>query len=395
MGYGGVIKSSSNKISGTAMPSDVLAGETFCSDSGVDLVGTMKNNGIINAILDIDTRIVRLEGFYATGSSVMIEHEDTRQVKLSTEDQTIKAEPGKVLDKVFIPGVTGTAETDNVLQGKIFSSASGVNLNGTMVNNGAFITNLTKSKLSVNIPQGYHNGDGSVSVYTEEITASLSTKKQTLTASNDNLISSVIIPAVTGTAKQEEVLNGKTFCSANGVNLYGTMVNHGFETVEASLPSVVDGYLITNIPDDGFYNENSKLKMPIDKNLLASNIKQGVSIFGVEGTVEEYKGFNVSVLAKGNLRIDYSEGYEERTVTYTLTRNYEKVVIYSGNNGIIYCSSSMFVNNTNVGSNLMYSFKGSVGDVIRFVFTKGATHDGAAASFCAGAYIVLAIEKAE
>lgn len=56
---------------------------------------------------------------------------------------------------------TGNAQPADVLAGKTFSNAEGIDKTGTMVNNGAVSETLAGGE-SYTIPEGYHNGNGTV-----------------------------------------------------------------------------------------------------------------------------------------------------------------------------------------------------------------------------------------
>lgn len=58
---------------------------------------------------------------------------------------------------------TGNALPADVLVGKTFSNADGIDKTGTMVNNGAVTITLTAQDPSYTVPEGYHNGSGTVS----------------------------------------------------------------------------------------------------------------------------------------------------------------------------------------------------------------------------------------
>lgn len=57
---------------------------------------------------------------------------------------------------------TGNALPADVLSGKTFSNADGIDKTGTMVNNGAVSVTLTDQAPTYTIPEGYHNGLGVV-----------------------------------------------------------------------------------------------------------------------------------------------------------------------------------------------------------------------------------------
>lgn len=57
---------------------------------------------------------------------------------------------------------TGNATTSQVLSGATFSTSNGTGLTGTMKNNGAWTSEITKNG-NITIPEGYHNGKGYVS----------------------------------------------------------------------------------------------------------------------------------------------------------------------------------------------------------------------------------------
>ena len=57
---------------------------------------------------------------------------------------------------------TGNATVSDVLEGKTFSNASGVGLEGTMPDIGAVVETIEPGE-TYTIPEGYHDGSGSVS----------------------------------------------------------------------------------------------------------------------------------------------------------------------------------------------------------------------------------------
>lgn len=68
-----------------------------------------------------------------------------------------------------------------------------------------------------------------------------------------------------GTAKQADVLSGKTYSSDEGTGLTGTMANKKGTTVTASTVTSDDSNYYINIPATGAYNTSSKLSVDKSK----------------------------------------------------------------------------------------------------------------------------------
>lgn len=135
----------------------------------------------------------------------------SKTATLSTSAQTIKADSGyDALSQVTVPAVVGTAGTSNVLTGRTFSSASGVNLTGTMADNGA-VTSTLNAGASYTIPSGYHNGSGKVTA---------------------NSLAS----QTAGTATASDIASGKT-AYVNGSSITGTASNVYSATVTTTTNS--------------------------------------------------------------------------------------------------------------------------------------------------------------
>lgn len=89
------------------------------------------------------------------------------------------------------------------------------------------------------------------------------------------------------TASQSEILLSKT-AYVNGVKLTGTMANNGSNNV------TVTGTTGTSIPA-GYYDGSGKAVVDSTSlaNLTANNIRQGVTILGVEGSLSAEDGLTV------------------------------------------------------------------------------------------------------
>jgi hypothetical protein len=129
----------------------------------------------------------------------------------------------------------GNANPADVLTGKNFSAGTNYNVAGTMPNQGA-VTLTPSGTGTVAIPAGYHNGSG--------------------------VVSQVNVPAA-------NVLTGTTIAG-----VAGTMPNRG-------APTWTPGTSNQNLAA-GYYSGGT---VQGDANLVAANIKSGVSIFGVAGSV--------------------------------------------------------------------------------------------------------------
>ena len=192
---------------------------------------------------------------------------------------------------VDVSGVTATAP--DVIYGKVIVDSGGNPVVGSMPNNGAVSQTVT-SNGDVSIAQGYHNGSGKITV---------------------NVPSESSIPT-DGTAAASDVRSGETFY-AGGVKKTGTMptVTLGTPTITvssagkitASVSQASSGYVAsatktatqnlttraatTITPGtskktacaSGVYTTGA-ITVAGDTNLIADNIKSGVSIFGVTGT---------------------------------------------------------------------------------------------------------------
>ena len=140
-------------------------------------------------------------------------------------------------------GAVGTAKPPDVLAGKTFSSNEGTGLVGTMPNQGK--KDFTPGKTPQTIPAGYHNGQGE-------------------------------IDSLGGDAEKGDVLIGKTFSSdIEGRAVTGTMPNQGAMIITPTRTGVI-------IPA-GYHNGQGVVVG--DPNFEAGNIKEGVEIWGVVGTL--------------------------------------------------------------------------------------------------------------
>lgn len=91
-----------------------------------------------------------------------------------------------------------------------------------------------------------------------------------------------------GNATAGEILNGKTCTSAAGLNIAGTMPNNGAAAIQLSdltAKSVTAGY---------YSGGTAKIADAEAAKIIPENIKKGVTILGVEGTMEEGGPYNIA-----------------------------------------------------------------------------------------------------
>ena len=159
----------------------------------------------------------------------------------------------------------GTAAAEDVLSGKTFASSSGIQVTGTMPSNGA--VTLTPGTGKQTIAAGYHNGAGYCAGDANLVADNIKRGTSIFGVAGNVL-------QATGNAAAGDVLLGTTFSNAGGAGT-GTMPNNGALTLTPGT---------TNQPIPAGYHDGSG-KCAGDAALVAGNIKSGVTIFGVTGTV--------------------------------------------------------------------------------------------------------------
>lgn len=240
----------------TASATNLLAGETAYSydsteDEPVKLTGTMTNNGAVTGTLDASTTSYTIPEGYHNGSGMVSITLEQKTATPTESTQTITPTSGKVLSQVTVNPIPGdyvdvsdaTASAANLLSGETaysYDSTQGepVKLTGSMTVVGAVSASLDTSVTSYTVPQGYHNGSGTVSITLEEKSATPTTSSQNITPTSGQVLSKVTVAAIPGKfadttgddAIAGDILYGKkahSISSGSAVALTGTMVNNG------------------------------------------------------------------------------------------------------------------------------------------------------------------------
>ncbi len=140
-----------------------------------------------------------------------------------------------------------TAVAGDVLTGKVFVTADGKVITGTMANNGAAGATLTVTSISYTIPAGYHDGKGVVKIVLEEKAVTPTKAAQVVTPAAGKVLSKVTVAAIpdnyidTGDADAvaANILEDKT-AYVDGDKVTGTMANNG------AVGGTIDGLTTTS-----------------------------------------------------------------------------------------------------------------------------------------------------
>ena len=192
---------------------------------------------------------------------------DAINVKLTAKGQTEATNLNEVPDKIEaietgadVSNVTATAS--DVLSPKIIVDASGTEQTGTIVTKTS--SNLTASGATVTVPAGYYASDTSKSVATAtQATPSISISSSGLITASATQSAGYVSSGTKSATKQLSTKSATTY------------------TPRTSNQTISSGYYLTGTQT-----------IKGDSNLVASNIKSGVSIFGVSGS---YSGGSGSI----------------------------------------------------------------------------------------------------
>lgn len=199
---------------------------------------------------------------------------------------------------------TGDAAVGDVLAGKTFSNADGIDKTGTMTNRGAVTQSLNTSTTSYTIPAGYHNGSGKVSITTQEKTVTSSRSAQTVTPDSGKVLSKVTVNALAPT--------GTYTPTTRAANIdMGSTSNYRYVTT-TSVPNTNSGTYTFAANDTGG-----------TKDLGATNTYRYVNAANVYAKGKS----DVLAIAKVNHAERTGENSDSYTGTYTTTKAYSLLFI--------------------------------------------------------------------
>lgn len=252
-----------NVSSVTATAADVLTGKVIVSATGESVAGEMVNNGAVTRTLDATSNnqsYTIAQGYHSGLGSVSIVLE-TKSATPTTSSQTITPTTGKVLSSVTVAAIPSQyqdvsnvdAAAGDVLAGKVIVAADGTEVTGTMTERGAVskVLDATTSNQSYTVPEGHHNGSGTVSIVLEEKSATPTASSQNITPTAGKVLSKVTvaaIPAKYGDTTGDDAVaanllagvKAHTIVNGTATQITGSMTNNG------AISATIDGLTTTS-----------------------------------------------------------------------------------------------------------------------------------------------------
>ena len=241
--------------------------------------------------------------YYSTPTSVYSSENNRLELRVSTSARMFREGAGL---RMYCTGSNlGDATAEDVVSGKTFTSSAGLKVTGTHTCTAGLDTSDATATASdiVSGKTAYVNGEKVTGSVTELAKYSVTDTNYAATISDagdtssykarfamdtDRLCRAYSTLGVKlsknqfGDATAADVLSGKTFTSANGIKVTGTITTQAAKTVT---PSTSNQTAVAS----GVYTTGA-ITVAGDADLKAENIKSGVEIFGVTGTYQGTAG---------------------------------------------------------------------------------------------------------
>ena len=240
----------------------------------VKLEGTMPNNGSVKQTLTTTVTSYTIPKGYHDGTGAVSITTETKSATPSKSSQNITPTTGRVLSSVTVAPIPAayqdvtnvTATAEGVLTGQVFVSSEGEEIAGTMPNNGGTAHTLDTATTSYTIPEGYHNGEGTVSITTQTKNATPTKSQQTISADTGKVLSSVTVAAIPAayqdvsevTVTAGQMLTGAVAVGADGTKITGTMANNGATNL------TIDGLSSTSVSVPAGYTTGGTVSLTSD-----------------------------------------------------------------------------------------------------------------------------------
>lgn len=254
-----------------------IATSTAKLDALATAFNTIINRGTIQVTVQEGDSYTIQPGYYAGGtvSGVSGGGNYTLQEKIVTPtkaQQSVSADSGfyglsavtvNAIPDIYQDVSSVNATAAQVLANAIFVTSDGSVTAGTMPNNGAVEIVLSIGNTTYDVPLGFHNGEGTVSIVPETKTATPTKSQQNITPTAGKVLSQVTvapIPAayqdVSGvTATASNVLDGDIFVNAQGEEVEGTMPNNG------AVNRTMDGLTTTSVSIPAGYTSGGQVSL--------------------------------------------------------------------------------------------------------------------------------------
>lgn len=348
----------------TAVASDVRVGKTYLGNDTYDEVGTGTLGADLTAVsTDIlsGKTAVGKNGEDITGSIPSVPGSTITPTK---QEQTAVSARNYVAGDVKVAAIPAnyvdrgtsakTAAAGDVRKGKTFIGANDAQLSGTLVEQAAKTVGATTSDQTIVAANTIVNGAQIVKAVTNTNLAAANIKNGvTITvASNNANIYSVAgnYGSTTTLTDASNLVSGQVAIGNKGATVYtGTLATQGGQTFR---PTAAGATLVT-APK----KVTANIIVSGDSNLVAGNIKKGVSIFGIAGSYED-----ISIIYNNG---KYGAGWAYST--YDISNYIDKYCSSWGDGYISWnmsdsggniTASNPFVRNTSTFTKATYTDKG-------------------------------------